>query len=351
MARLAREDLFSPEEIAIVHVMNRTVRRCLLMGEDPLTKKNYDYRKAWLEQRIEQMAKYFGIDLLVYAVLSNHFHLVVRSRPDIVKTWDDTEVARRWCMLCPERKNDDGSPADPSEEELNLIRFDAVMLAEVRRRLSDISWLMRLVCQQIAQRINRADGETGRVWNRFKAVRLLDEEALLACAAYVDLNPIRAGLAEKLEDSPHTSIKKRIEALASKESTESNELQPPAADRYLAPLHLDSLRDALQIYPSTEGHRCSDLGFLPINEAQYIELLDWTARQKAKDKSGFTPESAPAVFERLNLSTAEWSEMSSNFGKLFSLVAGKPQTVESHRSFLRKKRFRLPKAARELLTV
>ena len=49
----------------------------------------------------------FGIDLHSLAILSNHFHLILRSRPDVVATWDDTEVARRWLMLCPKRKNED----------------------------------------------------------------------------------------------------------------------------------------------------------------------------------------------------------------------------------------------------
>ncbi len=55
---------------------------------------------------------------------------------------------------------------------------------------------MRLLCQRVAMRANREDEENGRFFqDRYKAVRLLDEASLLACAAYVDLNPIRAGLA------------------------------------------------------------------------------------------------------------------------------------------------------------
>ena len=57
MARLAREEVFDSDEVAIVHVMNRTVRRCFLMGDDPLTRKNYDHRKAWMELELEHLAK------------------------------------------------------------------------------------------------------------------------------------------------------------------------------------------------------------------------------------------------------------------------------------------------------
>ena len=258
MARLARAELFAPEEVAVVHVMNRVVRRCFLLGVDPLTGANYDHRKQWIEDELKQLAGGFGIDLLGFAILSNHFHLILRSRPDVVAAWDDTQVARRWRQLCPVRRGADGRAEEPTECELNSIRHDPDRLAQIRRRLSDISWWMRLLCQAIAIRANREDGESGRFWqSRFRAVRLLDEESLLACAAYVDLNPIRAALAETLEGSDHTSVQRRIEAELEKtgrekqppapsspaEVTTASAAEPaaahPAPDAFLSPLELD----------------------------------------------------------------------------------------------------------------
>ena len=84
MARLARVEVFAADEVAIVHVMNGAVRQCFLMGDDPLTGKNFDHRKEWLEDELRRLAAGFGIDLLCFAILSNHFHLVLRSRPDVV---------------------------------------------------------------------------------------------------------------------------------------------------------------------------------------------------------------------------------------------------------------------------
>ncbi len=139
MARLARVEVFAPDEIAIVHVLNRTVRRCFLLGNDPITGKNFDHRKLWMEDELAHLAKNLGIDLLCYAILSNHFHLVLRSRPDVVAAWDDSEVARRWLMLCPKRRDADNRPQMPNEFELNMIRNDPVRLKEIRSRLSDIS--------------------------------------------------------------------------------------------------------------------------------------------------------------------------------------------------------------------
>ena len=96
MARLSRAEIFDPSEIVAVDTMARTNRRCFLMGDDPFTGKNFDHRKRWIEDKLKHLAANFGIDLLAFSCLSNHFHLVLRSRPDVVKTWDDTEVARRW---------------------------------------------------------------------------------------------------------------------------------------------------------------------------------------------------------------------------------------------------------------
>ena len=110
MARLARAEIFDPGEVAIVHVIQRCVRRCFLMGSDPVSGNNYDHRKQWLEDRLRHFARCFGIDLLCFSILSNHFHLVLRSRPDVVASWSDTEVARRWLMICPLRKDGRGHP-------------------------------------------------------------------------------------------------------------------------------------------------------------------------------------------------------------------------------------------------
>ena len=76
MARLARVEVFASHEVTIVHVLNRTVRLCFLLGNDPVSDKNFDHRKQWTESELVHLAKFFGIDLLCHAILSNHFHLV-----------------------------------------------------------------------------------------------------------------------------------------------------------------------------------------------------------------------------------------------------------------------------------
>ena len=116
------------------------MRRCFLFGVDPVTGINLDSRKVWIENQLKLLAASFGIDLLAFAILANHFHLIVRSRLGIVETWDDSEVARRWRVLCPKRKNKDRSSEEPNDFELNSIRNDPDKLATIRKWLSDVAW-------------------------------------------------------------------------------------------------------------------------------------------------------------------------------------------------------------------
>jgi len=244
-------------------------------------------------------------------------------------------------MLCPHRKNADGSPCHPTEPEIKSIAGCPVKTKEIRERLSSISWWMRLLCQRVAMRANREEDEAGRFWqDRFHATILTDEAALLACAAYVDLNPIRAAMCEKLEDSDHTSVQRRIEAQCSQaqrsEAQRSEALSSEAqcveesnpdretADSFLAPLSIDEQSDPVGPCVSSSASRCSDKGFLAMSLEDYLLLLDWTARQSVEGKRGTTPDCVPPILQRLGIAQSSWCELVSDFGKLFSGVAGKP---------------------------
>ena len=373
MARLARAEVFDPSEIAIVHVMNRVVRRCFLFGDDPTSGKNFDHRKVWIEDQLRLQAAGFGIDLLGFAIMPNHFHLILRSRPDCVELWDDNEIARRWLTLCPIRKTADGQAAEPTDEELNTIRLDSARLKVIRSRLSDISWWMRILCQQIARRANEEDQQLGKFFQaRFKAVRLLDEQALLACAAYVDLNPIRAALAETLESSGFTSVQRRIQTVQqAPASTPAGSSPPqiagaqataPAAgpmsalsgrvratpDQFLAPVSLDQQPGAaLGTVQNKTGTRCSDKGFLPMSLGDYLELLDWTGRQLAKGKKGRIPDTVGPILERLQLDQKAWCDLVAHFGRRFFVVAGAPTTIDGTTSRLNQHRYNVPAATRQ----
>ena len=367
MVRLARTETLDPSEVTVAHIFTRVVRKCFLLGVDPTSGKNFDHRKVWIEHYLQHFAACFGIDLLGFTVLSNHFHLILRTRPDVVATWDDQEVARRWLMLCPHRRKPDGSPAEPSEPELKSISGCPIKRAEIRKRLSDISWWMRLLCQRVATRANQDDGETGRFFqDRYKAVKLVDEASLLACAAYVDLNPIRAAIAETLETSDHTSVQCRIESMLSsrevlsepsalEHDVEPEILQVESAPTnksdagFLAPLTIDEAKDEVGPCASETGKRASDKGFLSMSLVDYLQLLDWTAREMRPDKAGYTGRDVPPVITRLGLEPTAWTELVRDFGKLFHCVAGHPDNVDPLRSGRTKRRFHLRRRVRELM--
>ncbi len=356
--RKARCEVIDPTEVNVVHVCSRTVRRCFLFGDDELTGKNFDHRKDWIEETLEHFAAHFGIDLLTFAVMSNHFHLILRNRPDVVATWDDTEVARRWLMICPHRKDKDGRPLPPSEAEINTVRRCPLKLQQCRGRLADVSWWMRLLCQRIATRSNREDQASGRFFEeRYRAVRLVDEASVLACSAYVDLNPIRAAMCQTVEASEHTSIRRRIDSARQRhrdvhgpggQSRPKVEPLRPARDAILSPLSIDERSDPLGPDASTGGHRCSDKAFLPMSVIDYIELLDWTARQPRDGQAGRT-EGLPPIVQRLGFSAEAWCEIVDRFGRLFHHVAGAPETIDGLRSHRTGSRFRVHRRVRALL--
>lgn len=152
----------------------------------------------------------FAVDVLSYAILSNHMHQILRNRPDVVKTWSDEEVAVRWLKVFPGRRIEE-QLAEPTEVDVQQLCASKERLKEIRSRLSDISWFMKALAEPIARRCNKQDSCTGRFWEgRFKARKITDEAGLLACSVYVDLNPVRAKAAELPDESVHTSIYDRL---------------------------------------------------------------------------------------------------------------------------------------------
>jgi REP element-mobilizing transposase RayT len=347
MARLARGEYLDPQTIQIVHVTSRCVRRAFLCGCDPYSGTNYEHRRQWIRERLEFLASIFAVDCLTFAVMSNHFHLILRSRPEVVREWSDDQVARRWLRLCPVRKRSDGQPAEPDDNEVAMILNDPRRIAELRVRLSDISWWMRMTSEKIAKQANREDKCTGRFWEgRYKAQLLLDEASILACAMYVDLNPVRAAIAESLEESDFTGAKARIDDLKEsnvplKRASEPTTKNPDRISRHkskrtkrwersrgrkqsgwLSPIEINELCDSIGSDPSPCGRRASLKGFLSMSILRYLELLDWTGRQLRSDKRGSIPPGIAPILSRLGIEADDWLDLASQFGALFRRAAG-----------------------------
>ena len=329
MPRQARGEVIDPAEVQVVHCVQRCVRRAFLCGEDPFSGESFEHRREWIRQRLEFLASVFGIDCLTYTVMSNHLHLVLRSRPDVVATWSDEEVARRWLRLFPQRREKDGSPAEPTKPELQMIVNDPNVLAERRRRLSDLSWWMRCTAENIARRSNREDQVTGHFWEgRYKAQLLLDEASLLACSAYVDLNPVRAAIAQTPEASQFTGAKDRIDDLAERQDRRRMSTHDWERSRrrrksgWMSPIEINELDDAIGADVDTSGRRASKKGFLSISMHRYLELLDWTGRQLREGKRGAIPSHLAPILSRIGLDSHAWCDLVRQFGRVFKRAAG-----------------------------
>ncbi|QEF99555.1 hypothetical protein Mal15_36200 [Stieleria maiorica] len=362
MGRALRSEQFDPAEISMMHCVQRCVRRAYLAGVDPQTGKDYGFRREWIRRRMEALASVFGVDVLTYAILSNHMHLILRNRPDVVQAWSDQEVAIRWLRVFPGRRLEEHL-AEPTENDVATLARDKERLAEIRHRLSDLSWFMRALSEPIARMANKQDECTGRFWEgRFKAQAIADEAGLLACAMYVDLNPVRAAMAETPDQAPHTSAYDRIKAdqgdqidsaafdlvpvdtaeagktiretpvEALKERRKKKHVNPSGKrirrDGWLAPFRLGK-KPASDPELSEGGVRASDKGFLDLDWGDYLKLLRWTAKQSDEGSGREVPEGMQSVLTRLGIDLSMWRDLVWNFKRYFgqSCCAGSPSAM------------------------
>jgi hypothetical protein len=335
MPRQARGESIDPNEVQIIHAVQRCVRRAFLCGTDEVTGNSFEHRRSWIRDRIVFLASVFSIDILTYAVLSNHLHVVLRSRADVVAQWSAMEVARRWLRLFPKQRDDNGAPVDPKEHEITMIAEDAERVAEIRSRLSDVSWWMRCLAENIARRSNREEGVSGRFWEgRYRAQLILDEPSLLACAAYVDLNPVRAAMADSPEASDFTGAQDRIDDLRQRESDSESTHDWERSRRrvksgWLSPVEIDERKDDTGVDLEPTNRRASRKGFLSISLTKYLELLDWTGRQVRADKRGSIPAHLAPILERLGIDVSGWCDLVVRFGKLFRRAAGTRPSISA----------------------
>ena len=216
-----------------------------------------------------------------------------------------------------------------------MITGDVQKLAEIRKRLSDVSWWMRCTAENIARRSNKEDQCTGRFWEgRYRAVLLLDETSLLACAAYVDLNPVRAAMAKTPEASKFTGAKDRIDDLKTRsKNAPAHATQDWERSRrrqksgWLSPIEINERTDKPGPNLNPTNRRASQKGFLSIPLAKYLDLLDWTGRQLRLNKRGSIPDHLAPILERLGINGECWCDLVQKFGKLFKRAAGSAESL------------------------
>jgi REP element-mobilizing transposase RayT len=298
---MPRRQLVDVAVTRFYHCISRCVRRAFLCGE------GVTHRKAWIEARLELLAKHFAVSVCGFAILDNHLHVLCRLDPVIADGWSDEDVVRRWIAIYPPSCLDVDNSATVQAWIDHECR-DTARVARYRARLQDLGWFMKALKEPLARLANKEDGCTGTFWEaRYKSIAILDEEALLATCAYIDLNPVAAGIAKIPEGAPHTSIKQRV--AHARRNGDLDTLQAAAAAKSVAAARLEAdLEQSHWLCPLQDRSAAGAAreGMLPgFSLASYLELVDWTARLCRKGKVRVTEEVA-AIMTRLGTSTECW---------------------------------------------
>lgn len=316
-----RRELIRPEITPYYHVVSRCVRRQFLCGNDPLTGKDFSYRREWIQNRLHQLAGIFAINICAYAVMSNHFHGVLQIDQSRAQEWPPEEVARRWVELFP---GPDWLVSAAkrtywtSEERAAL----ALRVTKYRQRLSSLSWFMRCLNEQIARRANKEDDVTGHFWQgRFKSQALLDSAALLSAMAYVELNPVRAGLVDCPEECQYSSARLRAESACCSIPYELRAQRKQSLVPFIGEC-------SPEFEPSS---------VIPAELNEYLSFLDWSGRLVKTQGTSRIPGSLPAILDRLGLSEAGYASYIREGGRPF-YVLGHPSRLFELAARFNKKR-------------
>ena len=298
-----RHSQISLQETPYYHCVARCVRRGWLYGYDKYAGKDFSHRKQWIIGRLSLLSDLFAIDVCSYAIMSNHYHLGLFVDVQRATSWSEQEVVDRWTQIHklpePVRRY--------LEQEVSLAEQDAAKLIidDWRNRLMSVSWFMKEMNEHLARKANIEDGCTGRFWEgRFKCQALLDEAAILTAMAYIDLNPIRAGVASTPEDSEFTSVHQRIHVMQGKSSK----------------------GPTLRHFHETGNKRDS----IPFSQNDYLQLVDWTGRSIRGDKRGAIDHSLPPILLRLNIDKDAWIETMQPKGNVFGRAMGKLNHLKIH---------------------
>jgi len=318
---IARKRLIDDRRSGTYHVISRCVRRAFLCGDAG------EHRRDRVARLVEEASRLFAIEILGFAIMSNHFHLVLKNQPAWAASWSDRVVAERWAALHPQAGPGD-IPEPWSEEQIARLASDPLRCHVLRQRLASISWMMKHIKERVARRANREDGCTGHFWEqRFTSVKLLDQAALLSCLCYVDLNPIRARMADRPETSTYTSVRERIRArqahLIAKGLTGTDAAAEP----------VPSLRTAARKHPEqglwiAAMERClpgdPDAWDAPrpVRLDDYLELVEATGRIIRGDKRGHIPQHLTPILQRLDLDARSWIDLMRSHGRFLGTAIG-----------------------------
>ncbi len=182
MARIARILLNNKGESTVYHIMSRTA-----LDGFPMK----DVEKDYLVGLLKRFSGLYFVDVLGFCCMDNHFHLLIRMHSDSAFT--DEEIKERF-------ENFHGDSGDGKT-------FSDDQIPYLRNKLSSLSEFVREIKLGFSRFYNKRHKRRGFFWGgRFKSVVVEDGETLINCLAYIDLNPVRAGIVMKPEDYRWNSI-------------------------------------------------------------------------------------------------------------------------------------------------
>lgn len=310
----ARKNLVSLGDTPYYHVVARCVRRAWLWGFDEYAGRDYSHRKDWVLERLAHLTLIFSIEICAYAVMSNHYHLVVYVDQERSRSLTKQEVVERWTRLFT------APPLVQRWQNGTALEAERTMAEYIieawRARLSDLSWFMKCLNEHLARRANLEDNCDGRFWSRrFRSQALLDEAGLLTAMAYVDLNPIRAGIASTPEDSEFTSIYDRIKEMRISASDVSSSTSTIPLRRF-----------------SDEGQGAKSS--IPYLLRDYLSLVDWSGRAIRAGKRGFIAADLPPILKRHSIDAEAWELLISRRGVIFGRAMGRLDAMRLHAATL-----------------
>jgi len=298
----SRDSLISLSDTLYYHCISRCVRRAFLCGEDKYSGKSFEHRRQWIIERIRFLTDVFPIEVCAYSIMSNHYHVVLYVNEEELDNLSNQQVCERWGKIYSLPAIVDGWQKGQLSSDIQKETALSV-IDEWRKRLLSISWFMRCLNEFIARKANKEDNCTGRYWEgRFKSQALLDENALLTCMAYVDLNPIRAKMHDSVEESEYTSVFERIHN-KSHHAEKKNTAYKPLV-RFIG-----------------ADHQCSPQGIM-FTLLDYLELVDWTGRMMCDEKRGSISAEAPVLLGVLGLNSDTWFMLANDFGKTYHGAVG-----------------------------
>ncbi|MGJ8637931.1 MAG: transposase [Opitutaceae bacterium] len=249
---------------AIYHCMTRTVNGALLFK---------DREKEVLRKMIRQVADFCGVEVLTYCIMSNHFHVLVKV-PDSPSV-SDGELMRRYKVLYPKPTKYQEASAKVMESQLAA---GGEAADDIRRKLSvrmcDVSEFMKTVKQRFTTWYNKSHSRYGTLWaDRFKSVLVEGKgNPLQTMAAYIDLNPVRAGLVNDPKDYRFCGYAEAV-AGESKAKQGLEFIWAAYADGGLR--KNVSIADALQMHRELIfGKRASDAGISEMSRKRALKVLD-----------------------------------------------------------------------------